>query len=355
MLESQYELNKLFSTVIKLFQEQGANDISKVLKAAVISSEVGHYDNWNGGTEYYSIYIDVDATLFSFYEDQLSIIEEKIKEKLEILLRGVESEKIGAIIIRPVVKQYIDWTSVSDRTAKVDFLEKLNRIKSILISVATGGPKIQTVNEEYKNLYKELYSIFETLQLNNPNRYKDLWEWYGYWSSGDLPSYQSRRKYISDLYIDVIDQIEKSSDTVPIDQPFEITGWERVDRGVSEIRKRMSEAQTEEQFQAVGLLSREVFISLAQEVYDSEIHISTDGVNASKTDAKRMLDAFLSYELVGPSNVAYRRYAKSALDLANDLTHRRSASIHEASICVIAVISLVNIVKVITNKSNIRF
>lgn len=355
MLESQYELNKLFSTVIKLFQDQGANDISKVLKAAVISSEMVHYDNWNGGTEYYSIYIDVDATLFSFYEDQLNIIEEKIKQKLEILLRGLESEQIGAIIIRPVVKQYIDWASVSDRTTKVDFLEKLNRIKSILISVATGGPKIQTVNEEYKNLYKKLYSIFETLQLNNPNRYKDLWEWYRYWSSGNLPTYQSRRKYISDLYIDVIDQIEKSSDTVLIDQPFEITGWERVDRGVSEIRKRMSEAQTEEQYQAVGLLSREVFISLAQEVYDAEIHISTDGVNISKTDAKRMLDAFLSYELVGPSNAAYRRYAKSALDLANDLTHRRSASIHEASICVVAVISLVNIVKVITNKSNIRF
>lgn len=355
MLESQYELNKLFSTVIKLFQEQGANDISKVLKAAVIYSEMGHYDNWNGGTEYYSLYIDVDATLFSFYENQLSNIEQKIKDKLEILMRGVESEKILAIIIRPVVKQYIDWASVSDRTTKVDFLEKLNRIKFILTSVATGGPKIQTVNEEYKNLYKELYSIFETLQLNNPNRYKDLWDWYEYWRSGDLPTYQSRRKYISELYMDVIDQIEKSSDNVTIDQPFEITGWERVDRVVSEIRKRMSEAQTEEQFQAVGLLSREVFISLAQAVYDSEIHISTDGVNASKTDAKRMLDAFFSYELEGPSNAAYRRYAKSALDLANDLTHRRSASIHEASICIVAVISLVNIVKVITNKSNIRF
>lgn len=355
MLESKNELNRLFSTAIKLFQEQGANDISKVLKAAVISSEIGHYDNWNGGTEYYSIYIDVDATLFSFYEEQLSIIEEKIKEKLESLMRGVESEKIGAIIIRPVVKQYIDWASVSDRTTKVDFLEKLNRIKSILISVATGGPKIQSVNEEYKKFYNELDSIFKRLQLNNPNSYRDLWEWYGYWSAGELPSYQSRRKYISDLYVEVIEQIEKSSDTIPIDQPFEFTGWERVDRVVSEIRKRMSEAKTEEQFQAVGLLSRETIISLAQEVYDSEIHISTDGVNPSKTDAKRMLDAFLSHELEGSSNAAYRRYAKSALDLANDLTHRRSASIHEASICIVAVISLVNIVKVITNKSNIRF
>lgn len=117
----------------------------------------------------------------------------------------------------------------------------------------------------------------------------------------------------------------------------------------------MSEAETEEQFQAVGLLSRETIISLAQEVYDSNVHITNDGVTPSKTDAKRMLDAFLSHELVGSSNEAYRKYAKAALVLANDLTHRRSASIHEASMCIVAVISLVNIVKVITNKSNIRF
>lgn len=143
--------------------------------------------------------------------------------------------------------------------------------------------------------------------------------------------------------------------TLAVDQPFELTGWMRVDRGVAEIRKRINEASTEEQYQAVGLISRETIISLAQAVYDPEDHQSLDGVAPSGTDAKRMLEAFISYELRGSSDEAYRKYAKAALTLANDLTHRRSASIHEASICVIAVISLVNIIKVITNKSNIRF
>lgn len=274
---------------------------------------------------------------------------------MKSFLRGAENEKLAEIIISPVVKQYIDWTSVCDRTTKNNFLEQIYRIKAIMISVATGGPKIQSVNVEYKKLFNEIDNIFECLKINNPNRFKDLWEWYGHWSSGELPSYQSRRQYVSELFKEVIEQIENSNDTVPIDQPYELTGWERVDRGVSEIRKRMSEAKTEEQFQAVGLLSREMIISLAQEVYDSDIHVSADGVIPSKTDAKRMLDAFLSYELGGSSNEAYRKYAKVALILANDLTHRRSASIHEASMCVVAVISLVNIVKVITNKSNIRY
>lgn len=84
MLESQLELNRIFSTTIKLFQDQGDYDITKLLKAAVISSEVVHYDSWNGGTEYYSIYIDVDVTQFAVYESQLKDFEGKLREKFEI-------------------------------------------------------------------------------------------------------------------------------------------------------------------------------------------------------------------------------------------------------------------------------
>lgn len=355
MLDNQHEVKRIISTAIKLFQNQGDYDITKLLKAADINTDIVHFDNWNGGTEYYSIYIDIDVTLYSYYENRLKEFEEKIMGKLEIFMCGVEHENLVDVIIRPAIKQYIDWTYVGDKTTKSDILNLLHRIKSILISVATGGPKIQSVNEEYKNIYNEINNILDSLKISNPNNFKDLWDWYERWSFGDLPTYQSRRQFISKLYRDVIELIEKSNDTVSIDQPYELTGWERVDRGISEIRKRIREAEIEEQFQSIGLLSRETIISLSQEVYDSQIHNPTDGVIPSSTDAKRMLDAYLNYELRGPSKETYRKYAKSALALANDLTHRRSASIHEASMCIIAVISLVNIVKVITNKSNIKF
>ena len=53
---------------------------------------------------------------------------------------------------------------------------------------------------------------------------------------------------------------------------LEPTGWIRVDRNVTEVRKRLETATTEEQFQAVGLLCRETLISLAQSVYDAQLH-----------------------------------------------------------------------------------
>lgn len=67
----------------------------------------------------------------------------------------------------------------------------------------------------------------------------------------------------------------------------EPTGWQKVDRQLQEMRTRLDAASTEEQYQAVGLLCREVLISVAQEVYDSACHPLVDDKTPSNTDAKQ--------------------------------------------------------------------
>lgn len=103
----------------------------------------------------------------------------------------------------------------------------------------------------------------------------------------------------------------------------EPTGWPKVDRQVQEVRSRVDAADSEEEFQAVGLLCREVLISLAQQVYDTEKHPTLDGVAPSTTDAGRMLEAFFSAELDGGANNEARAHAKAALKLALALQHKR--------------------------------
>jgi hypothetical protein len=65
------------------------------------------------------------------------------------------------------------------------------------------------------------------------------------------------------------------------------------------MRQRLESAAAEEQFQAVGLLCREALISLAQAVYDPDVHQTLDKVKASDTDAKRMLEAYIAVALGG--------------------------------------------------------
>lgn len=112
----------------------------------------------------------------------------------------------------------------------------------------------------------------------------------------------------------------------------------------------VDQAQTEEQFQAVGLLCRETLISVAQVVYDASRHPSADGTMPSDTDAKRMLDAYVAVELAGGPNEGVRKHAKAALALANDIQRHRTAEYRQAALCAEATISLVNIIAIISGR-----
>lgn len=128
------------------------------------------------------------------------------------------------------------------------------------------------------------------------------------------------------------------------------TGWQKVDRQLQEVRLRLDTAESEEQYQAVGLLCREVLISVAQEVYEPGRHPSPDGVAPSETDAKRMLEGFFTSELNGGTNEEARAHAKAALRLALALQHHRTADFRMAALCAEATSSVVNILAVLAGR-----
>ncbi len=130
----------------------------------------------------------------------------------------------------------------------------------------------------------------------------------------------------------------------------EPTGWTKVDRQAQEIRDRLHEAATEEQFQTVGLLCREVIISACQQVYNADRHSQPADVPPSPTDAKRMLDAILNVELAGPSNQESRAHAKAAVRLALALQHKRTAEFRMAALCAEAATSVVNILAILAGR-----
>ena len=137
------------------------------------------------------------------------------------------------------------------------------------------APRINEVNAEFAKKYDEVAEELASRGVRSRFPYRDLWQWYERWSSGDMPSWQSRRNFINDLADDIILSIREAS--TGIVAAHEPTGWKRVDRTVTEARNRLASARTEEQFQAVGLLCREILISLAQAVFDSERHLTLDG------------------------------------------------------------------------------
>lgn len=226
-----------------------------------------------------------------------------------------------------------------------ELVEGLNQIRDLMVSVSTGGARIQDVDERYQRTYARISAALAAKGITNPITYGSLWDWHGRWSSGDLPSYQSRRTFVSNLFTPLLNRIQTGKE-----QEYKLTGWERVDRTVGEIRNRLAAAENEEQFQAVGLLCRDGLISLAQAVYVRSEHPPLDGTEPSITDANRMLESYIAVEMKGDANEELRRYAKASLRIANALTHSRTADFRSAAICVDATTTTINVIAILAGK-----
>ena len=349
MIEKQAEFRRLLYTVGELLKADSENELKSLLDIADIAIEESGYDNWNGGTYFFTINLNIDVEFFIKIRDRIEKIENDLLRRFEIGIRHIDNEVISAIRIIPRAQAKIDWQRISELTTKENLIKDIEYLRNVMISVATGGHRIQNVNEEYKNTYQKVNRTLQRLNIQNSNPYEDLWNWYGKWRS-DFPHYRERRAYIKELYDSILKTLSEDEEPEMISVTVDLKGWERIERAIQEIKIQQSNANNEEQFQMVGLLCRETIITLAQAVYDKEKHIISEKITISKTDAKRMLEAYISVELSGSSNETLRKSAKATLDLANELTHKRTATKKDSALCSTATLSLINFIGTIEGR-----
>jgi hypothetical protein len=215
-------------------------------------------------------------------------------------------------------------------------------------AVSTGEARIQDLNTRYKERRVQIARGLRLLGVSDPNLHSDLWAWHGKWSNGDLPTYRSRREYLRDLFTPIVESLQQRANGGSASPRHEPTGWPRVDRDLDRMRFGLETAQSELEFQQVGLACREILISVGQAVFDPSRHALADGVAPSSTDAYRMIEAYFAHELSGSSHEAIRSHAKSACKLAVDLQHRRTADRRSALLCAEATRTVVNLAAVVS-------
>jgi hypothetical protein len=300
-------------------------------------------------SSYFTLILSVRTGIYARYEDIMPDTEKSLTGKARLLFKGQRSIWIESVVVTPAPVTSPNWRGKVPLLPASHLLKELEAQRNTMASVSTGGARIQSVNADYIERRAVILEALEERNIEDPNPYTDLWQWYGKWKS-DLPTYQSRRTFIGEMYNDLMNRIRKEFQSEGERVFEEPVGWHKVDRSIGEIRRRVGEAKTEEQFQAVGLLCREALISLAQVVYVPSRHPSLDGVKASDTDAKRMLGSFFAVELEGGVNQIARKHAKATLDLANELTHKRTAAFRMAALCAESTISLIHLVAIISGQ-----
>lgn len=127
----------------------------------------------------------------------------------------------------------------------------------------------------------------------------------------------------------------------------EPTHWEKVNRQANAMREQFTRAKSEEDFQAVGHLGREVLISLAQAVIEPTEAIGEDGELPSSTDAKRLLEAYISKKLSERGNEALRKAVRGTVQATSAVVHDRNATPKDAAIVAELVSSTVQLVHIL--------
>lgn len=311
------------------------------------------YDNWNGGTYGYTVSLNLPVKLYSSLQKaKVDNLEQKFGETLNEVTKAEQNIYFNVQVSPQLAVSDIDWSILGGESSRQQLKADTESIRDILISVATGGARIQDVDDRYKKLHHSISSRCKKINISYSNTFDSLWDWYSRWRT-NLPTYQSRRDFVRELLAPTVKTFDSNNENILITETIiNLDEWERIKRTVLKIKVDSSKARNEEDFQQIGLLCREVIISLAQVVYKPEIHGTEDdkGTKIGKTDAYRMISNYLSLKLSGSSNEISRKFAKSTNDLANMLTHKRDAHKTDMMMSISATIALINFIGILEGK-----
>jgi hypothetical protein len=222
----------------------------------------------------------------------------------------------------------------------------IEKQKQLLMDVSNWAANIRDVNDEYKDRRSRIRSQLKALGLEDPNPWSDLWLWYGHYKDNPgLASYQDRRELVLRTYQPLLDALENIGERrlgTGITAPA--TGWTEVDRQVGQLRESYARAETPEQYRQVGLLCRDIFISLGHVVFDPDKHLPAGAAMPKRDDAKNRLEWAVRSEYRGESGEKMRGLVRATLEFVQPVVHDRT---HDRTKAMIAADATVHLVKVL--------
>lgn len=125
-------------------------------------------------------------------------------------------------------------------------------------------------------------------------------------------------------------------------------------RKLKAIASLIDSAVEVEDFQSIGVQSREILIELGNSIYTPDM--AGDNEQPKASDFKRKAELFVKFYLTGSENIEYRSIIKkmteATWDYAAKITHSSNTTFYEASTCVTLCTSLVGVYENIRQKAS---
>ncbi len=136
---NQDDLRAIIYTVGEILKADQQDEIYQLVYNSDIAIDQTGYDNWNGGTYLFTIYLTVDVQSFVKHRDSIQAIEILILEKINIVSPQLGNEVISSIKLVPKAQYKIDWSKLPSMGSREKVISLIQETKQILVSVATGG------------------------------------------------------------------------------------------------------------------------------------------------------------------------------------------------------------------------
>jgi hypothetical protein len=201
-------------------------------------------------------------------------------------------------------------------------IQELENQAALLISVATGGPRIDSVQADYAQRRQRLVRALEKRGLTYPFPWPDLWQWYGFWT-GSLAGYGPRRTHIRKLLSPTLDALEKLRSGIGLTDSGaagRAAKWSDLEGRLRGLAQELTAVATRDDIQDIGRRAREVLIDCAGILANSDL--VPVGQNPPRVgDAKAWLNLFLAKNAPDSNREELRRLVRDAWDLAQKVTH----------------------------------
>lgn len=117
-------------TLARLFAAKGAAREVAVLTYSSPEVKETHFDNWNGGTSYYTLYLHVPVNLYPQLEADLGELEHTILEKTSVLLSSFENDELSSVKIIPAVLEDPLWRDKASAWPSGSKISNQGRVRS---------------------------------------------------------------------------------------------------------------------------------------------------------------------------------------------------------------------------------
>lgn len=98
------------ATVEAMLSAEGMSEAAELLREATSEVVETGYDNWNGGTRIYTVFLSIDPASYGRLGTKKATLEEQITARVKVVY-GEDDNNIFGATIRPLIQARADWRS----------------------------------------------------------------------------------------------------------------------------------------------------------------------------------------------------------------------------------------------------